>query len=135
MAHCRRFSPRWITNIPSASLSKGNFNTSPPIAGNNARLHRLNNKGVKGRSMRQAFFWIVLLMSGGTAVDVLMQAGAANAGQADARKPSNLKDTSLAGAIQKAKVDFQDSQALSMIHAVGSKYRASFFARNDEDAE
>jgi hypothetical protein len=86
--------------------------------------------------MRQAFFWTVLLIGGGTGINVLTRASTASAGQPNTPKSSDLKDTSItAGATQKAKVDFQDSQPLSMIHAVGSKYRVSFFVRNDEDAE
>jgi hypothetical protein len=87
--------------------------------------------------MRQAFFWTVLLLGGGTAVDYLLQTSGANVGQPAAPKSPDSKDKppAAASATQALKVDFQDSQPLSMSQAAASKYRVSFFVKNDEDVE
>lgn len=85
--------------------------------------------------MRQAFFWTILLLGGGTAVDFLIQTSVANVNQPAAPSSPDSKDkpAGAASATQALKVDFQDSQPLSMSHAAGSKYRVSFFVKNDED--
>lgn len=93
--------------------------------------------------MRKGLAWAFVLLGTGYSFDTLRQIGAAVTGSQSSQPP--VGSTTSSGAVQNsstaannvtvAKVDFQDTQPLSMRWQDGARYRASFFVRNDEPTD
>lgn len=80
-----------------------------------------------GTSYSFSAFWPALITADGTSTRTKPSAGAGTSDGAGIQNPA-----ANASGAQAAKVDFQDAQPLSLICYSGTKYRGSFFVRNDE---